>query len=324
VNLLDAYRYLAALEQHRHFGRAATACHITQPALSNALRSLEAHLGTAIVRRARQYEGLTAEGERVLATARRVLHEQELLQQDLASTADQPRGRLIIGSVPTAVPLAARFATWLVQRHPGIQPQVRSLSSQDIETGLDNLTVDLGLGFSDRLAAVRGKRLQAWPQVVEHYHLLQRRPETPARGAKKTVGATGLHFAAPMRWAEAAKLPLALLSAEMHHRVILDQLFKSLALTVSPRLETNAVLALVVAVQSGALAAVLPGAVVATLQQHGGLQAHALTAPLLQTPIGFITAPGIQASRALGAALALAQDTAWLAEAAAHSGPLTA
>jgi hypothetical protein len=41
MNLIDAYRYLAALERHRHFGRAADACHITQPALSNALRALE-------------------------------------------------------------------------------------------------------------------------------------------------------------------------------------------------------------------------------------------------------------------------------------------
>ena len=47
VNLLDAMRYLVALEQHRHFGRAASACHITQPALSNALRALEQELGVA-------------------------------------------------------------------------------------------------------------------------------------------------------------------------------------------------------------------------------------------------------------------------------------
>ena len=40
MNLLEAMRYLAALEHHRHFGRAAQACHITQPALSNALRAL--------------------------------------------------------------------------------------------------------------------------------------------------------------------------------------------------------------------------------------------------------------------------------------------
>ena len=110
MNLLDAMRYLAALEQHRHFGRAAQACHITQPALSNALRSLESSLGVPIVRRGRQFEGLTPEGERVLASARRMLHEQERLTQDLASLIGRPRGRLQIGAVPTALPLRPRSA----------------------------------------------------------------------------------------------------------------------------------------------------------------------------------------------------------------------
>ena len=62
MNLLEAMRDLAALEQHRHFGRAAQACHITQPALSNAVRALEEEFGVTIVRRGRQYEGLTPSG----------------------------------------------------------------------------------------------------------------------------------------------------------------------------------------------------------------------------------------------------------------------
>ena len=334
VNLIDAYRYLAALEQHRHFGRAATACHITQPALSNALRSLEAQLGATIVRRGRRYEGLTAEGERVLATAHRVLHEQELLAQELASGAGQPRGRLVIGTVPTALPIAARFAARLIGIHPGIVPQVRSLSSQEIEDGLDRLAIDLGLGYTDRLAALRGTRLRAWPQVVEQYHLLQQvHPQAHllqqvhphAHLLQRTVPAAGgLRFGAPISWADAAARPLALLSAEMHNRVILDQVFQDLGLKVQPALETNSVLALLVAVQSGTLAAVLPGALVATLAAQGALEARPLTAPVLRTPIGFMTAPGVTASRALAAALVLAQDADWLADAAAHSGPLAA
>jgi DNA-binding transcriptional LysR family regulator len=80
MNLLDGMRYLVALEQQRHFGRAALACGITQPALSNALRVLEQELGVAIVRRGRQYEGLTPEGQRVLDTAHRLLRESELLR----------------------------------------------------------------------------------------------------------------------------------------------------------------------------------------------------------------------------------------------------
>jgi DNA-binding transcriptional LysR family regulator len=75
MNLLASLRYLAALSEHKHFGRAAAACHITQPALSNALRALEADFGVVIVRRGRTYAGLTTEGEAVLASAHRMLHE---------------------------------------------------------------------------------------------------------------------------------------------------------------------------------------------------------------------------------------------------------
>ena len=250
----------------------------------------------------------------MLATANRVLHEQELLVQELASGAGRPRGRLVIGTVPTALPIAARFATRLIERHPGLVPQVRSLSSQEIETGLDALSVDLGLGYTDRLSALRGNRLKPWPQYVEHYHLLQR-ADAPA---------AALRFGAPIAWAEAATLPLALLTPEMHNRVILDDVFRRLDLAVNPALETNSVLALLVAVQSGALSAVLPGALVATLTGHGTLHARPLGTPSLRTPIGFMTAEGVKRSRALEAALVMAEDPEWLAHAAAHSGPLAA
>lgn len=312
MNLIDAYRYLAALEQHRHFGRAALACHITQPALSNALRALEAHLNVAIVRRGRQYEGLTPEGEQVLATAHRVLREQEALQQALAGSAEQPRGGLVIGAVPTAVPIAARFAARLVERHPGIVPQVRSLASQEIETGLDTLALDLGLGYVDRLERARAGALQAWPQYIEHYHLLRR----------VAHGGPTLHFGVPLRWADAAAHPLCMLSPEMHNRAILERVFRELGLTVQPVIETNSVMALLAAVQASQLVAVLPGALVSTVMGQGGLEALPLVDPDLRTPIGFMSATAARPSHALAAALRLVADPAWLAEAAAHSGPL--
>ena len=105
MNLLASLRYLVALHEHRHFGRAAQACHITQPALSNALRALEKEFGVVVVRRGRSFEGFTPEGERVLATAQRMLHEHQVLQQDLSSDAAHPRGTLRLGAVPTAMPI---------------------------------------------------------------------------------------------------------------------------------------------------------------------------------------------------------------------------
>lgn len=314
MNLIDAYRYLAALEQHRHFGRAAAACHITQPALSNALRALEAHFDVAIVRRGRQYEGLTPEGAVVLASAHRILREQEALQQALAGSAEDPRGTLVIGAVPTAVPIAARFAARLVERHAGICPEVRSLSSQEIETGLDALSIDLGLGYIERLDAKRPGAAQAWPQYIEHYHLLRR----------VAHGGTSLHFGVPLRWADAATHPLCLLSPEMHNRAILDRVFRELGLTIAPVIETNSVMALLAAVQASQLVAVLPGALVSTVTGQPGLEALPLVDPDLRTPIGFMSAAAARPSHALAAALKLAVEPAWLTEAAAHSGPLRA
>ena len=146
MNLLSSMKYLVALNEHRHFARAAEACHITQPALSNALRALEEEFNVVIVRRGRTFVGLTPEGEQVLASAQRMLHEQQVLQQSLKSTVDSPAGGLVIGAVPTAVPIAARFAAMLQARHPAVMPVVLSLSSSELETRLDNLSIDLGLG----------------------------------------------------------------------------------------------------------------------------------------------------------------------------------
>lgn len=242
MNLLDAMRYLVALEQHRHFGRAAAACHITQPALSNALRALESELGTAIVRRGRHYEGLTPEGERVLASARCMLHEQERLRQDLASRAGDPQGALMLAAVPTAIPVAAEFVAWLRHGHPGLRPVLRSLSSPAIEAGLDNLGLDLALGYTAR-AGSTAPGLQAWPQYEERYFAVMQ-ADTPSlvRGAEVTVrdGADAcVHPGEPLRWSEFAERPLVMLTAEMHNRAIVDGAFRQAGRSVRVALETD-------------------------------------------------------------------------------------
>lgn len=310
MNLLDAMRYLVALEQHRHFGRAASACHITQPALSNALRALEAELDVAIVRRGRSYEGLTPEGERVLASANRLLREQELLRQDLHSGIEKPRGSLSIGAVPTTLPVAARFASQLQARYRGIKPIVRSLSSHEIETGLENLSLDMGLGYTDR-----GAKFTALPQYVEHYFLLRR----------AAVGAGApLHLGAAMSWGEAAAMSLCLLTPEMHNRTIVDAAFREAGFEVRPAIETNSIVTVVLSVLDGEVCAVLPGALMALVRGYKGLEALPLREPEVHTPIGFMVAKGARPSRALEAALTLAQDGAWLRRAASEGGLLSA
>ena len=314
MNLLTSLRYLVALSEHRHFARAAQACHITQPALSNALRALEKEFGTPIVRRARSYAGLTPEGERVLASAQRMLHEHTLLQQELASRAGQPQGRLQLGVVPTAVPVAARFAALLQAAHPGIAPVVRAMSSQDIEAGLENLSLDLALGFTGRVK--KGGPFAVLPQYTEHYFLVRRLPPPVcATGA-------GLQLGAAMRWADAAQLPLCLLTPEMHNRSLVDQAFAQAGCAVQPVMETNSVLTLALSVLAGDVCSVLPGALVGAVRSQGGLEALPLVAPEVETPVGFVHLAKASPSRALQAALAWAGDAGWLGQVALHSGAL--
>ncbi len=311
MNLLGSLKYLVALHEHKHFGRAAQACHITQPALSNALRALEQELGVAIVTRGRAFIGFTAEGERVLASAQRMLHECEVLQQELDGSASR-HGKLLIGVVPTAVPIAARFAAMLQARHPGITPAVLSLSSPDIEGRLENLSLDLGLGYTDRLAE-RGIRLTVLPQYAERYFLV-RRAASP--------GADTLRFGPAMSWTQAAGLPLCLLTPDMHNRTLVDAAFAAAGQTVKPVIETNSILTLALSVAVGEVCSVLAGALVGAVQGYRELEALPLTHPDLVTSIGFMTQASDRPSRTLEAAIALATEPAWLKHAAEHSGKL--
>jgi len=303
MNLLAAMRYLVALDKHRHFGRAAQACHITQPALSNALRALEDEFGVAIIQRSRTYGGLTPEGQAVLDAARRMLREVELLSQELASTAESPRGPLRMAAVPTAAPLLTVFAAMLREQHPGIVPTVLEMSSPDIEAQLEDLSLDLALGYLERLDG-SGSRFRSWPQAHERYYLLRRRTGK--------LGKT-LHFGSPIKWSDAGTYPLCQLTPDMHNRAIIDAALASAGISASPAIVTNSLLAVVLAVSVGDVCAILPGDMVAAVRGKAELEALPLMAPEIRTPIGFIARGDDRPSRAAQAALRLMSSAGWAA-----------
>lgn len=308
MNLFVSFKYLLALDEQRHFGRAALACHVTQPALSNALRALEESLGVAIVTRGRSFAGFTTEGERVLVSARRMLREHELLQQELQSSADTPSGQLHIGAVPMGMPIAARFVGMLHHKHPGIVSTLRSMSSSELETGLEHMALDIAMGYPERLEGTRAP-LRVIPQYTEHYFLL-RRAHVPAQG--------GLQMGPATTWASAAQLPLCLLTGEMHNRAIVDNAFRRAHVTPRPAIETNSILTLALSVVAGRVSSIMPGALVDAVRGYGELEALPLAEPFIEVPIALMVHESNRLSRTLEAALAFAQSPEWLAEAARH------
>lgn len=121
MNLRDL-RYLVALADLRHFGRAAEACHVSQPTLSTQIRKLEDELGVSLVERAPRHVMLTPAGQDIAQRARRVLAEVEQMRETARRTADPEAGSVRLGLFPTLGPyLLPHVVPRIRQRFPRLE-----------------------------------------------------------------------------------------------------------------------------------------------------------------------------------------------------------
>ncbi len=282
---------LAALARHQHFARAAEECGISQPAFSARIRNLEHELGAPVVRRGNRVIGFTPEGEIALKWARRMMADAQGLREEIAAALGALSGVLTLGVVPTALAYAARAPTRLRLHHPKLTLAIHSMTSSRIHRGLDDLSIDAGVTYLDEETP---PHLNLMPLYDERYVLLAPRALAPRAEGTAT-------------WAEAAALPLCLLTRDMRNRRILDGAFEShVGARPAPVMETNAFTAALAHAASGAAATILPQQLSETLVSAPGMALLALVEPELRTPIGLVTsdrAPRPLAVTALIAAL---------------------
>ncbi|WP_101925205.1 MULTISPECIES: DNA-binding transcriptional regulator OxyR [Luteimonas] len=103
MNLRDL-KYLVALADHRHFGRAAAACFVSQPTLSTQIRKLEDELGVSLVERAPRKVMLTPTGLLVADRARRIVGDVEQMKEVARRSQDPEAGVVRLGIFPTLGP----------------------------------------------------------------------------------------------------------------------------------------------------------------------------------------------------------------------------
>ncbi|MEQ9693835.1 LysR substrate-binding domain-containing protein [Shimia sp. SDUM112013] len=140
---LRQMRYFEALTRHQHFGRAAEACAISQPALSVQIKEMEEELGLPLFERGARQVRLTAIGEEVAARVQAVLRSVEELDDFARSSRDGLAGRLRLGVIPTIAPyLLPRLIGHLTYHYPQLDLQVR-------ETQTSKLLDALGAGRLD-------------------------------------------------------------------------------------------------------------------------------------------------------------------------------
>jgi len=280
--------YLVALSHERHFARAAEVCLVSQPALSEGIRKLEEELDVALIRRGRSFEGLTAEGDRTVIWAQRILSDRNSLRQEVAAMGTGLAGTLRIGSIPTTSTAVSLLTAPFCDQHPLSGVRVTSgLRSDDLLSQLLNFEIDAGVTYYDKDIS---ENFQVLPLYREKYVLLTGR-------AHQVAGRTSA------TWKQAADLPLCLLSAEMQGRTFIDEAFAEARAHPIPGVETDSIAALIAHVRMGRWASVIPCAWLHVFGVPEGMRAVPLVNPVREEPIGLVTLarhPQSVMARALG------------------------
>ena len=270
--LIKHLEYLAALAHERHFARAAAACHVTQPTLSAGIKQLEDSLGVLLVERGQRFQALTPEGERVLAWARRILADCESLSQDVLAMQGTLVGRLRIGAVPMALPAISLLTGLFAARHPRVTITVLSHTSAEIQRGLEDFSLDVGITYldSEPLPHLR-------TQALYHERYLLLTPAAGPLGARERV-----------TWQEAAEVPLCLLTGDMQGRRIINGYFAQAGVSVAPSVETNSLITVCSHLRAGGWSSVMPHTILYLVGQLEGTRAIPLVDPVASQIVGLV------------------------------------
>ena len=239
---LKQFQYLIALEHEHHFGRAADRCFVSQPSLSSGLKKLEDELGIPIILRGRKFQGFTQEGKCVVEWAKRLMADRAGMLDDLAIMQKNLHGKLRIGAMPTSSPMLPTVASHILKHYPSVHIDIQFMGIDRLIQDLKNFELDIGI---TDLEQFDDARLETLPLYEEPFHLL-----LPHKG--------WLSESEQVTWAEAANLPLCLLSKSMRERQIMDEAFASVSCKVEPQLESNSLFQLALYATSGDLATIVP------------------------------------------------------------------
>ncbi len=264
--------FLAALAREKHFARAAASCHVTQSTLSAGIKQMEESLGVLLVERGQRFVGLTPEGEKVLEWAQHVITDYDGLQQNLAEMRTGLTGQLKIGAIPVTLPIIALLTNPFAKLHPQTNIVIRSLTSIEIQRGLDEFSLDIGMTYLDNEPLARARRFQLYAE--RYVFLTQQSDQIDGRDT--------------MTWSSAAAFPLCLLTSDMQNRRILDTHFHEAGVEVHALVETNSLVALWSHLRFGQWSTVVPHSFLSLIGDMEGLVALRLVEPDATHAVGLV------------------------------------
>jgi DNA-binding transcriptional LysR family regulator len=226
------------------------------------------------------------EGERLVVWAKRILAEQEAFKAEVAAVQSGITGTLRLGTEPTASTTQALPVAAFCAAHPLAKVQVDSrLSTTELCRQLLDFELDAAIAHfdpEDRFG------LRVVPLYEERYILLA--PDDQVMPLGHT-----------MSWADAAQLPLALLTPDMRIRRVIDSAFAESGVAVTPQVETDSVASLYAQVGVGPWASIVPHTWLRAMPVVGRARAIRLVEPDMRAQVSVAThaaTPGSVVARA--------------------------
>ena len=232
---------ILALDSEKHFNRAAEKLKISQPALSMKLKALENVIGVRLVKRGKNYIGLTSEGEILKERFKNIVKEYTNIKQLSSELKNNLTGNLRIGVIPTALLEVSFLLNSFVKKFTNVKLQVISMSSNEIDKNLHNFKLDLGISYLENEPILGVEKI---PLYKETYFLISKKKNL--KNKKK------------LKWQEIGNLDLCLISKENQFRRILDAVFKENNINPRVLIESNSMTHIYSHVNSSEFSTIMP------------------------------------------------------------------
>ncbi len=146
MSTITQLEYVLAVDRERHFGKAAQACHVSQPSLSSQVQKLEEELGVVIFDRSKKPILVTEAGKEIIAQAKIIVREHSKLESVADGTSLEPKGDFHLAVIPTLAPyLIPLFVSEFSKKYPKVYLKISEYKTEDIIKLLSNDEIDAGI-----------------------------------------------------------------------------------------------------------------------------------------------------------------------------------
>ncbi|WKS95070.1 hydrogen peroxide-inducible genes activator [Riemerella columbina] len=143
---IQQLEYLIAVDKHKHFGKAAQACFITQPTLSAMIQKLEEELDLKIFDRSQHPIRTTDAGKEILKYAYKIMEEVNEMKITANELNHMVAGKITLGIIPTLAPFILPYEIFdFLEQHSNIEMEVKEMSTDNIIKALKNGEIDAGI-----------------------------------------------------------------------------------------------------------------------------------------------------------------------------------